>query len=85
MIVPTIDDLKSHGLLSAEVFDTLSNLVAAKCCFELAMSKLPPRYLDRLRALADRSPVEARDTYLADILTAAPSSAFVDLHSHVTQ
>jgi hypothetical protein len=67
MIVPTIDDLKSHGLFSAELFDDLGELVTAKCRFELTISKLPRWYLDRLQALADRSPIEARDIYLADI------------------
>ena len=51
MIVPTIEDLKSHGLLTPELLDALGGLATAKCYFELATSALPEWYRERLKAL----------------------------------
>jgi hypothetical protein len=68
MIVPTIDDLKSHGLLTPELLDALGVLATSKCHFELAMAGLPAWYRDRLQALAARAQVAARDVFLGDII-----------------
>jgi hypothetical protein len=67
MVVPTIDDLKIHGLLTADLLDAFGDLCTSKCRFELAMNGLPKWYRDRLRALAALTPVEARDIYLGDV------------------
>ena len=51
MIVPTADDLKTHGLLTDELLRLICDKQIADTELSLAMCRLPEWYLQRLEAL----------------------------------